>query len=293
MGQKYIILYHFTRTEYLEDILLNRRLKVSEVGRCNDPFEMNPSFESGDRPTALMDSHLWNLEQCWKKLKDLDSTFYISLSCQMSSVLMWGHYANSHKGVCLVFKIPVDEEKDRFISRIQCSALHLVPMLYHEKRILVRDYVTVIRNDAIEYKLGDLQRHLISYKPKDWSYEREFRLVITSDVLRYESGTVYTSILAENLVGVILGKDCPKSVEYIQTLCATADYGKRVEVFQASLHSEENKVCVPISNSIYDMIDFEYDGYVKREEELSHTGRRVELEIAAKKDWLDKLYNWV
>ncbi len=138
-----------------------------------------------------------------------------------------------------------------------------------------------------------MQRHLISYKPKDWSYEREFRLVITSDLLKYESGAVYTSILAENLVGVILGKDCPKSVECIQTLCATANCGYHVEVFQASLHSEENKVFVPISNSIFDMIDFEYDRYVKREEVLSHTGKRVELEIAAKKDWLDKLYNWV
>lgn len=152
---------------------------------------MNPSFESGDRSTALMDSHLWNLEQCWKNLKELDSTFYISLSCQMSSVLMWGHYANSHKGVCLVFKIPVNVMQDRFVSRIQCRKLHLVPMLYRDERILVRDYVTEIRNDAIEYRLGDLKRHLISYKPKDWSYEREFRLVIPSDVLKYETGAIY------------------------------------------------------------------------------------------------------
>lgn len=289
---EYITLYHYTRTEYLEDILLNRRLKVSEVGRSNDPFEMNPSFESGDRPTALMDSHLWNLEQCWKNLKELDSTFYISLSCQMSSVLMWGHYANSHKGVCLAFKIPVNVEEDRFISQIQCSKMHLVPMLYRDKRILVRDYVTEIRNDAIEYQLGDLKRHLISYKPKDWSYEREFRLVIPSDVLKYESGAIYTSVLAENLVGVIPGKDCPKSVECIQSLCATADYGNRVAVYQSSLHAEENKVCVPVNASISDMPDFIYKRYVDREDELSHSGKRVTLEIAAKKDWMDKLYNW-
>lgn len=276
----------------MEDILLNRRLKVSEVGRSNDPFEMNPSFESGDRPTALMDSHLWNLERCWKNLKELDSTFYISLSCQMSSVLMWGHYANSHNGGCLAFKIPVNVEQDRFISQIQCSKLHLVPMLYRDKRILVRDYVTEIRNDAIEYQLGDLKRHLISYKPKDWSYEREFRLVIPSDVLKYESGAIYTSVLAENLVGVILGKDCPKSVECIQTLCATADYGNRVTVYQSSLHAEENKVCVPVNASISDMPDFIYKRYVDREDELSHSGKRVTLEIAAKKDWMDKLYNW-
>lgn len=292
MGRDYITLYHYTRTEYLEDILINRRLKVSEVGRSNDPFEMNPSFESGDRSTALMDSHLWNLEQCWKNFKDLDSTFYISLSCQMSSVLMWGHYANSHKGVCLVFKIPVNEEQDRFISRMQCSRLHLVPMLYRNERILVRDYVTEIRNDAIEYQLGDLKRHLISYKPKDWSYEREFRLVIPSAELKYEAGAIYTSILSENLVGVILGKDCPWSVECIQTLCSTADYGNRVAVYQSSLHAEENKVCVPINASISDMIDFEYDGYVNREKELSQTGERVILQVAAKHNWLKSLYNW-
>lgn len=289
---EYIILYHYTRTEYLEDILLNRRLKVSEVGRSNDPFEMNPSFESGDRPTALMDSHLWNLEQCWKNLKELDSAFYISLSCQMSSVLMWGHYANSHKGVCLVFKIPVNVEQDRFISQIQCSKLHLVPMLYRDKRILVRDYVTEIRNDAIEYQLGDLKRHLISYKPNDWLYEREFRLVIPSNVLKYESGAIYTSVLAENLIGVILGKDCPKSVECIQTLCATADYGNRVTVYQSSLHAEENKVCVPVNASISDMPDFIYKRYVDREDELSHSGKRVTLEIAAKHNWLKSLYSW-
>ena len=271
MCVEYITLYHYTRTEYLEDILLNRRLKVSEVGRSNDPFEMNPSFESGDRPTALMDSHLWNLERCWKNLKELDSTFYISLSCQMSSVLMWGHYANSHNGGCLAFKIPVNVEQDRFISQIQCSKLHLVPMLYRDKRILIRDYVT---------------------EPKDWSYEREFRLVIPSDVLKYESGAIYTSVLAENLVGVILGKDCPKSVECIQTLCATADYGNRVTVYQSSLHAEENKVCVPVNASISDMPDFIYKRYVDREDELSHSGKRVTLEIAAKKDWMDKLYNW-
>ena len=205
---------------------------------------------------------------------------------------MWGHYANSHKGVCLVFKIPVNVEQDRFISQIQCSKLHLVPMLYRDKRILVRDYVTEIRNDAIEYQLGDLKRHLISYKPNDWLYEREFRLVIPSNVLKYESGAIYTSVLAENLIGVILGKDCPKSVECIQTLCATADYGNRVAVYQSSLHAEENKVCVPVNASISDMPDFIYKRYVDREDELSHSGKRVTLEIAAKKDWMDKLYNW-
>lgn len=103
---------------------------------------------------------------------------------------------------------------------------------------------------------------------------------------------LYTSVLSENLVGVILGKDCPQSVECIQALCSTADYGKRVTVYQSSLHAEGNKVCVPINATISDMIDFEYDRYVNQEDELSHSGKRVILEIAAKHNWLKSMYNW-
>ena len=168
----------------------------------------------------------------------------------------------------------------------------MVPMLYRNERILVRDYVTETRNEAIEFQLGNLLRHLKSYKPKDWSYEREFRLVIPSAVLKYEAGAIYTSILSENLVGVILGKDCPWSVECMQTLCSTVDYGNRVAVYQSSLHAEENKVCVPINASISDMINFEYNRYVDREKELSQTGERVILQVAAKHNWLKSMYNW-
>lgn len=87
-GKQYIRLYYFMPEKHLLDLIINDEIKVSLPDECNDPLEFLPS-EDSDTPNERI------------------SGGFISFSSRFSSSLMWSHYADSHRGVCLQFDFPI------------------------------------------------------------------------------------------------------------------------------------------------------------------------------------------
>ncbi len=286
-----ITLYHYTKIENLDNIIRSHRLKLTEAGLSNDPFEMNPSFDTCEKSPLIMDSHMWNLERCWEEHKAMEPQTVICLSASLSSVLMWGHYAANHTGVCLAFEIPVSEYANCLIANLGKN-YPLLPMQYGESRVFAKDYIQLGQHNTIVYSLGSLLRKLLSYKPYDWNYEREFRLLVPQNAIDYDSGMMFTSILKDNLSGVILGAQCKQTKTKVRAMLSSAGYGDKVAVERAKLHSEKNAVYVEGIANFTDMIQHRYNHYKKLEALHTDKEQILTLNIVAPRDWR-KLYNEV
>lgn len=88
-GQQYIRLYYFMPEEHLLDLIINDEIKVSIPDECNDPLEFLPAGNDDSIDKEQRDCGL------------------ISFSSHFGSSLMWAHYADSHRGVCIQFDFPI------------------------------------------------------------------------------------------------------------------------------------------------------------------------------------------
>lgn len=204
----YFYLYHYTKAEFLYDILTNRRLKVTMMGHSNDPLENLPSFKCDDSDSREDILSVAKFKNLWQGISRDRHQAIVCLSSKCSSMLMWGHYAQGHNGACLVFRFKVFPSVKSM----------MIPIEYSEKMIQVKDYFLSGCNNKI-VNLGRLTIDLASRKPLEWEYEREFRLsILDKKSLEYENGSYYTHILSDYLYGVILGANCPLTIDEVSSM---------------------------------------------------------------------------
>jgi len=135
--------YNFLPAIHALDDIEKRRIKISEIDQLNDPFE------------------LWCVAQGNKELRDrlrdykrtMNQRFGVLCFCRgWNNPLLWSHYADKHRGMCLGFEVEDDT---------------VLPVQY------VRD------RPSIPYPFTeDLQTisdRLLWTKYIDWQYEEELR----------------------------------------------------------------------------------------------------------------------
>ena len=105
-----------------------------------------------------------------------------SLTACPDDVLMWSHYADSNRGICLQF---------RTTSVLQPHFLHALPVIYVDER------PTLDMSDRSARDWPLLERTLLM-NAKRWEYEQEWRLID-------QDGHGPHSFPKWDLVGVILG----------------------------------------------------------------------------------------
>lgn len=200
--------YHFIKAEYVEDFLTNGRLKVTQLGHSNDCFEFRPGFSCPE------------VESEWKKTIQGGEPCVICLTSRMSSPVVWGHYGDKGRGVCLVFDIPIEKYTNpQFpdLYRIYGIQLPLGKVKYQKKQHVI-DKIPVI--GSIE--MNDLVVKLACIKAKDWEYEQEYRVCLPESLLQADNGKLFYSGFLQYCSAVLLGWECPLSrlyLERIKTLC--------------------------------------------------------------------------
>jgi hypothetical protein len=145
-----MMVYHFTKSGYGIDNIDLRRLKISRFNDLNDPFELLAA-------DLLDPRHRFSLQ---KHKDDFHNKYgMICFSSSWKNPLLWGHYAEYHKGMALGFEVPeellfkVDYTTERF------------KVLFDAEKGEVKDGENVIER-------------LLTTKFKDWEYEQEYRLLI-------------------------------------------------------------------------------------------------------------------
>ena len=81
---------------------------------------------------------------------------------------MWNHYANSHQGICLEY----DTSKFAYDDAIR---KRLFPVFYQNK---LPDLLETIKNMDLQNLPITMFDYILIQKMKDWSYEKEWRLVL-------------------------------------------------------------------------------------------------------------------
>lgn len=154
--------------EYLLEILLIEEFKSEEKV---DQFKKNNKneykkmieFLKSDKPNQELKN---SLEELRKELFNFsDESFYVSCFTEdKNSMLMWSHYADYHRGIC-----------------IEYSREDIFKKCYPERYLLKVIYT----DENVKFDLSEdsyLQlRQICSTKATCWSYEKEWRIIDYSD----------------------------------------------------------------------------------------------------------------
>ena len=187
--------FHFLNEEFGLKDLTERRLKIARIAELNDPFEFL-GVDLSDR----------NFRRAMKATKETlsKSKGLLCFSKNWQNPVLWGHYAEKHRGICLGFDMPhvpptkVDYVKTRIPK----------PQVFDEafmKKLLLTKFI-------------------------HWAYEEEYRAYVS---LEEEVEGLYYADFSDSLVlrQVIVGDQSRLTRRQISAVLG--DLNARVEVFKA------------------------------------------------------------
>jgi len=182
------VFYFTDATCALSDIALGR-IKVSRISELNDPYELM-AVKTNDKEIR---SSLIKL-----KIKINETHGILCFSKSWENPMLWSHYSDKHKGICLGFDI--NDSK-------------VVPVGYISHRLQPEGNII---GDKVTRKFFD---KLMSTKFAHWSYEEEVRLFIKLDKISFESGMYFYDYDSDiMLFEVILGPNCRYPIGKIRKL---------------------------------------------------------------------------
>lgn len=199
---------------------------IIEVG--NGIFEFNPTKND-------------------KLLKDLTKNHYkiCCFSETKLSILMWSHYADSHKGICLCFKTQKVENHHLLkllISESMSMSMPLpilFPVDYNKPKPKKINMLTLPPEE--NKKLVDF--YII--KHHDWGYEQEHRKLIFDEVGHEKGFTV--KYRKEDLEGVIFGLNAkPEEIKEIYKIINTHYLQQGIKVNFYSTHKIQGEFAIEV-----------------------------------------------
>jgi hypothetical protein len=131
--------------------------------------------------------------------------------------LMWGHYADSHKGVCLIFDEIANEQTEWFAFPVSYQA--------------ARPRVNLTR-----FHESDVMMQALFLKSDHWSYEKEQRMI------DWDKAPGYREFPEQLLKGIILGARIDTNDEsFVRDLLAKRP---RLQTFKAKIDASEFRLCI-------------------------------------------------
>ena len=190
--------YHLLPRKWALCDLKHRRLKVATFDNLNDPFELR-----GVRLEIRADRLRF---KCWRK-RTAAKLGLLCFSKSWQNPVLWSHYADEHKGICLGFDVPE-------------SCLHEVK--YVPERLQFEQLVPD----------EDQLQQLLRTKFKDWGYEAEYRRIVCLHKTCEANNLHFWPFGSDlELREVVLGARCTVQKEQLEELFG--DGFSRIELVQA------------------------------------------------------------
>ncbi|AKJ39864.1 DUF2971 domain-containing protein [Methanosarcina barkeri] len=207
----------YNEKDFLYENLEKNQLYFNDSRNFNDPFdsklkayaegsigEWSAYFNKHSKYQKSNDEFLNlnpnNISFSEKEMTDLFDQIIGFLTCcfceENNNILMWSHYANSHFGVCLSFR--VKENPNSEFGKYELKLNSKYESLIEVKYDLTKDYPKSFNILDEEDKLR-LSQFLIN-KSKCWKYEKEHRIILFGD-----DATNINKFEKEDLEGVIFG----------------------------------------------------------------------------------------
>lgn len=171
-----------------------RRLKVSRAKDLNDPFELL-HFD-------LRDKRIRKLLQ-EEKDRINNELGVLCFSKSWSNPVLWSHYSDKHRGICLGFDVP-----DQLLVPINyVSKMSRIPL----RAGMPRAELSLVLNDQF-----------FRTKFEDWRYENEVRAFVGLDHSTVEDGLYFSDFSAQlTLKEIVLGPRCELPIKRVIDLVAS------------------------------------------------------------------------
>ena len=188
-------------SEYAINDIVQDQFTLTSIGEFNDLFdgafhmaytqkeckrqaadEWNERKKIFDKlPIQLVDQHDQYIamrarrlkEDAWLKFRELDylGTYVGCLSSQCDSTLMWSHYADYNRGICVEYDFN-QFPQDHLLRKA------IFPVYYSENPIDLMDLIADEKHEVYEYPLDAAVLCTALNKAVPWRYEQEWRLVL-------------------------------------------------------------------------------------------------------------------
>lgn len=170
--------YHLTTEHWALESMRLRRLKLAMLEDMNDPFELLGIELKTPEDRAFFQEEL---------KPEVNRTIgVLCFSRKWSNPVLWSHYADKHRGLCLGFDIPDQHAKE---------------VTYVGRRLKAE-----IENANFSDENSSPGYKLITTKYKHWRYEDEVRLIFPLEHAQCEGSNYFISycdglVLREIVVG--------------------------------------------------------------------------------------------
>lgn len=237
------ILYKYLDIVGAKYMIWNQNLQFTNASQLNDPFDCHPKLmDFSNVPKDML--HVWISEEWWIEKEENDAlnlrndTWLCSLSKVNNSLLMWSHYCNNHRGVCIGLDI----------DKVLESVPPLFGTIYLEPFVLEVQYRNIIERPSAYYGAKDIFNYQWSVKAKEWEYEQEIRLVMPKPNPMYAAFTPQQAELNRKQPNKIwdnreihhylpLKKECFESI-YFGVNIEQTEKEKIIQYVQKKLHSQ-------------------------------------------------------
>lgn len=173
------------------------------------------------------DASLWKKTIAVAHEERLRLIAFCCFSTVCDNTLMWSHYADSHRGVCLAFDSAELALSGQF-SPLEIEYFERIPLFNY-----VRERSAAGRNDLFNQRFDQA---LMGRKNTEWSYEREIRLMSP-----HQGKNTYPRTA---LRGIIFGAKVDRD-EREKLVRALRENYDRVDFAQAILEMDSGRVLVP------------------------------------------------
>lgn len=218
MPTKWTTLYKYVSLDRVPDILDNHRLYLSDGKNFNDPFEITVTDKKNH------------------KIRHIEGLHILSLTNSFRNKLIWSHYTDSHKGVCITVKVPNNL---------------VYPICYSAKRIYedsdidnIISLSTKITKKSVEkdFSLLSKDKKIAYIKDKKWMYEKEYRVVFDKSD---ESGLIYHDgkwFMSVKITNIYLGANFNRNKSETQRKIIEACKRNKVKITQMVLSDTDYSV---------------------------------------------------
>ncbi len=171
--------------EKLIDSIEKNYIYFSHPDDLNDPFDCKIDISKSlniaiNKSRGRIKEKLIKLREEETYIKDLNvklssmgifSSSYNMNSKSLRESLLWSHYGNKHKGLCLIYNIPDDY--------VLSNSMGGVPVIYKNNSLTNHfiKWANSKKNLTTYEFIDELAKKYLSIKDKCWKYENEYRLI--------------------------------------------------------------------------------------------------------------------
>lgn len=204
--------YYFTKKTHALSNLENSRLKISRLDELNDPFELMG---------LALKSKAARRQFAGFKRQMNDSYGLLCFSRKWHSPVMWAHYGDRHRGICLGVDVPF-----KLLRKVDYSADMF--------NIALRE------SDSGQDLNEDSMQKLLFTKFEDWAYEDEYRIYARLEKLDTASNLYFRDFDNDIVLKeVIVGPMCDTTYHDVRS---KLNASTRVKIIKARLAFTSYKV---------------------------------------------------